>query len=158
MDYLVCEEENAEILQFFTWFCGYISRFSELSAQEVLLSPPWKPASRSESRNGNTPAVQSHRRGGSDRLEQILEIMDQRNAREALFRVSDQGHKKVNSNPLNFSTPRRFSGTQTSQQPLSHGQSSNSSRELVDEEVDAARCECIPITSIVWLALREHIG
>lgn len=156
MDYLVCEEENAEILQFFTWFCGYISRFSELTAQEVLLSPPWKPASRdarSESRNGSTLAVQSHRRGGSDRLEQILEIMDKRNARDALYRVSDQGHKKVNSDPLNFSTPRRFSGTQTSQQPLSHGQSSNSSRELAGDEVDAAICK-YHITPSAQLALR----
>lgn len=141
MDYLVCEEENAEILQFFTWFCGYISRFSELSAQEILLSPPWKPASgdrRGGGENGNIPAVHTHRRGGSDRLDQILEIMDKRNARDALYRVSDQGHKKVNSNPLNFSTPRRFSGTNCSQQQTSQGQSSNVTKEPADE-VDAAR-------------------
>lgn len=144
MNYLVCEEENAEVLQFFTWFCGYIARFSELSAQEVLLSPPWKPISSDRRRGdstGSRPAVQSHRRGGSDRLEQILEIMDKRNARDALYRVSDQGHTKVNSNPLNFSTPRRFSGTNCSQLQLYQGgHTSNPSNESADG-MDAATRE-----------------
>lgn len=141
MDYLVCGEENAEVLQFFTWFCGYVSRFSDLSPQEMLLSPPWKPTSRS-GRNGSksVPAVHTHRRGGSDRLEQILDIMDRRNARDALNKVSDQGHKKVNSNHLNFSTPRRFSGTQCSQLQVAHGHSRYLSKDPADE-TEAARCE-----------------
>lgn len=177
MDYLVCDQENAEILQFFTWFCGYVARFSELSPQEILLSPSWKPASR-DGRNGggggsnsssseNKPTVHTHRRGGSDRLEQILEIMDRRNARDALNKVADQGHKKVHSDPLNFSTPRRFSGTQCSQLPLGPGQTGNPSADSADETETARRTSMDPFHTPppplffsrrgAWLALQLRL-
>ncbi|KAH6688627.1 hypothetical protein F5X68DRAFT_261068 [Plectosphaerella plurivora] len=44
MDYLVYVEQNAEPLQFFLWFCGYVRSWTELTAQERALVPRYDPA------------------------------------------------------------------------------------------------------------------
>lgn len=133
MDYLVCEEESAEILQFFTWFCDYVSRWTELSPQEMLLSPPWKPAPQ-DAQVGSALMVQSHRRKGSDRLEQILRIMDKSNATEALNKLDDQGHKRVSSDHTNFSAPRIRSGAGSLKAESVRSQRSNVSAAPTDEQ------------------------
>lgn len=79
MDFLVYEDLNAELLQFFIWYCDYIERWSELSPQQKSLSPPWEPA---RQRGKKGPAAQTHRRDGSDRLNQILNIMEVVNAKK----------------------------------------------------------------------------
>ncbi|POS71330.1 hypothetical protein DHEL01_v210280 [Diaporthe helianthi] len=79
MDFLVYENLNAELLQFFIWYCDYIERWSELSPQQKSLSPPWEPA-RQRAQKG--PAAQAQRRDGSDRLNQILGIMEVFNAKK----------------------------------------------------------------------------
>lgn len=113
MDYLVCEESNAELLQFFTWFCHYVERWSELSLQEKKPSPPWRHAEPIERRRTNF-SVHTHRRAGSDRLDQILEILDRRNANGKTSHTQEDVQIKTSSNTRNSSTPRRTSGTQTS--------------------------------------------
>lgn len=79
MDFLVYEDLNPELLQFFIWYCDYIERWSELSPQQKSLSPPWEPA---KQRGQKGPAAQTHRRDGSDRLNQILNIMEVVNAKK----------------------------------------------------------------------------
>lgn len=79
MDFLVYEDLNTELLQLFIWYCDYIERWSELSPQQKSLSPPWEPA---RQRGQKGPAAQTHRRDGSDRLNQILNIMEVVNARK----------------------------------------------------------------------------
>lgn len=79
MDFLVYEDLNAELLQFFIWYCDYIERWSELSPQQKSLSPQWEPA---RQRGQKGPAAQTHKRDGSDRLNQILNIMEVVNARK----------------------------------------------------------------------------
>lgn len=144
MDYLVCEENNAEVLQFFTWFCSYVVRWSELSPQEKLQSPPWKLKDR-DSRSKSVLAVHIHRQAGSERLNRILEILDEKNAMDNINRLSDQTHKKVNSDPMNFSQPRRLSGTQTSQLQNVWGQSRTSTTPV--EKEDAPGGEFVSLVS-----------
>ncbi|KAG8160362.1 hypothetical protein KVR01_009898 [Diaporthe batatas] len=79
MDFLVHGDLNAELLQFFIWYCDYIERWSELSPQQKSLSPPWEPA---RHRGQKGPAAHTHRRDGSDRLNQILGIMEVVNAKK----------------------------------------------------------------------------
>lgn len=79
MDFLVFENLNAELLQFFIWYCDYIERWSELSPQQKSLSPPWEPA---RQRGQKGPTAQTHRRDGSDRLNQILNIMEVVNSKK----------------------------------------------------------------------------
>lgn len=43
MDYLVYVEQNAEPLQFFLWFCGYVRSWTELTPQERALVPRYDP-------------------------------------------------------------------------------------------------------------------
>lgn len=113
MDYLVCEESNAELLQFFTWFCQYVERWSDLPPHKKEPSPPWK---HSEPVEKNRSHLHAHRQAGSDRLNQILDILDRRNASGKTSRVQEEVHIKSSSpETRNFSTPRRLSGTQTSQ-------------------------------------------
>lgn len=114
MDYLVCEESNAELLQFFAWFCRYVERWSEMTAEEKDLSPPWKPTDPFEQYRTNL-SFQNHRRAGSDRLDQILEILDRRNANGKSSRAKKPDPINTSMATRNFSTPRRLSGTQASQ-------------------------------------------
>jgi hypothetical protein len=81
MDFLVYEDLNAELLQFFLWYCDYIERWSELPPQQKAFSPPWEPAGQG-GRRGRGPAARTHHRDGSDRLTQILNIMEVFNAKK----------------------------------------------------------------------------
>lgn len=122
MDYLVCEDNNAELLQFFIWFCHYVERWSELSTREKNTSPPWKHTEPVERSRTNLSVIH-HRRGGSDRLEQILEILDRCSANGTTSLAQEEDHNKISPMARNFSTPRRFSGTQTSQLQIARRES-----------------------------------
>lgn len=135
MDYLVCEDSNAELLQFFTWFCHYVERWSELSTQEKETAPPWKHAEPVE-RSRTNLSIHHHRRAGSDRLDQILDIMDRRNASSTTSLVQEEDHNKISSNTRNFSTPRRFSGTQTSQLQIARSESLRKQATMVDNTAE----------------------
>lgn len=118
MDYLVCEESNAELLQFFTWFCHYVERWSELPPKEKTPSPPWKPPNPVE-RSRTNLSIHTHRRAGSDRLDQILEILDRRSASDNTGGAPGQIPQEINSDARDVPTPRRFSAFQTAQLQLS---------------------------------------
>lgn len=95
MDFLVYEDLNAELLQFFIWYCDYIERWSELSPQQKSLSPPWEP---DRQRGQKGPAAQTHRRDGSDRLNQILNIMEVVNSKKyPNFSLKGEGQTRVGS-------------------------------------------------------------
>lgn len=101
MGYLAFEEQNAEMLHFFLWFCGYVSRWSQLPADEKMQSPPLKQP------RPKPFAVHSHRRADSERFNRILDILDETQAME----VEVQSHAKgLSTNSINFSIPRYQSG------------------------------------------------
>lgn len=142
MDYLVYEEENAETLQFFLWFCGYVVRWSELSTSEKQQSPPWSPedpwgAADKDDRSGRPITLQTHRRERSKRLNQILEILDGKNVEDNVEQISDRRSYKFTSNPWNFSKPRR---NQSVAQARSGGDPSRS-KETSPEDGEAGRRE-----------------
>lgn len=85
--------------------------------------------------------VKSHRRKGSDRLEQILRILDKSNATDALNKLAVQGHKRINSGYMNFSAPRMLSGAGRSQMEGSPSQGSNVAVAPTDEQQQEAICE-----------------
>jgi hypothetical protein len=68
MDYLVYVEQNAEPLQFFLWFCGYVRSWTELTAQERALVPRYDPARAEEALDLQRHLRQQHelRDGESD--------------------------------------------------------------------------------------------
>lgn len=118
MDYLVCEESNAELLQSFTWFCHYVERWSELSLQEKKPSLPWRHAEPIQRRRTNF-SVHTHTRAESDRLDQIPEILDRRNATGETNHTQEEVQINPSSDTRDSSIPRRFPGTQTSQSQTS---------------------------------------
>lgn len=141
-DYLVCEEENAETLQFFLWFCDYVVRWSELSPPEKQQSPPWRPedpwgAVDKDGRSGSPITLQTHRRERSKRLNQILEILDGKNVEDNVEQISDRRSYRFTSNPWNFSKPRR---TQSVAQGRSGGDPGRS-KQTSPEEDEAERRE-----------------
>ncbi|KAJ2903390.1 regulator of G protein-like protein [Zalerion maritima] len=94
MDYLVHIEQNAETLQFFLWFCDYIQRWVKLCPKQRALSRPWKHAgidiespyaamtidsSSLPTIDGSTSSrrPQGHQRSTSQKLEAILQILEQ---------------------------------------------------------------------------------
>lgn len=103
MDFLVYEDLNPELLQFFIWYCDYIERWSELSPQQKSLSPPWEPA---RQRGQKGPTAHTHRRDGSDRLNQILNIMEVVNSRKhPNWSLKGDSHIRVDSGtPSNSSS------------------------------------------------------
>ncbi|KAI1456175.1 hypothetical protein F4805DRAFT_246986 [Annulohypoxylon moriforme] len=73
MDYLVYVEHDAENLQFFLWFCGYVERWSQLPESQKERSPVWGVGKRTNVR----PHSRSERLGESaDKLNRILAILD----------------------------------------------------------------------------------
>ncbi|KAI1447353.1 hypothetical protein F5Y02DRAFT_415908 [Annulohypoxylon stygium] len=73
MDYLVYVEHDAENLQFFLWFCGYVEKWSQLPESERERSPAWGVGKRTNVR----PHSRSERLGESaDKLNRILAILD----------------------------------------------------------------------------------
>lgn len=110
------------MLQFFIWFCSYVGRWSALSPQEKVLSPPWRPAGR-DGQGVAAVSIQYHRRAGSDMLDRILQILDERNAMDTSHRISDQSRERVNSDPMDFSKPRKPPGPPTAQLQVARSQS-----------------------------------
>ncbi|KAI3394811.1 hypothetical protein diail_2213 [Diaporthe ilicicola] len=102
MDFLVYENRNAELLQFFIWYCDYIERWSELSPQQKSLSPPREP---DRQRGQRGPTAQTHRRDGSDRLNQILNIMEVVNARKHPNWSVSGSETRVNSGTASITAP-----------------------------------------------------
>lgn len=144
MDYLVCEEENAEILQFFTWFCEYVVRWGALTPQEKLQSPPWKPTESAkpvdeDKRSGSRISIHTHRRARSNRLNQILEILEEKDVQANMQQISDQSHKK-GPDPINFSTPRKGPKGNTTR-PQKDRSFGSEYKESFQADGDSQRCE-----------------
>lgn len=164
MDYLVCEENTAETLQFFAWFSDYATRWLSLSPQEMLLSPPWTKTSKDSKagRSGSAPIVQNHVRGESERLAQILQILDN-NKVDVVNNVAHEGRKKDISDPMNFSLPRtsscvQFSQVHVARSPWSLNSDEASTRRPTQEEVKARRKYFEPKTGLKLEAGRSQVS
>ncbi|OTA90809.1 hypothetical protein M434DRAFT_33267 [Hypoxylon sp. CO27-5] len=104
MDYLVYVEHNAENLQFFLWFCGYVEKWSQLPECDRERSPVWGTGKKTNVR----PNTRSERLGErADKLNRILSIMD--GGRITPIRQSASVKRTESRNGLmdtNFSRPR----------------------------------------------------
>ncbi|KAK9424622.1 hypothetical protein SUNI508_03498 [Seiridium unicorne] len=108
MDYLMYVEYNAECLQFFLWYCGYVERWSKLSLEERSLSPMWHDSK-------HRPTKRSHSRTSSfaektERFNQILAILEKSPKHDGRSSKS-VGRKSQRNDSVskNFSWPRASS-------------------------------------------------
>ncbi|KAM0276876.1 hypothetical protein ACHAQH_006294 [Verticillium albo-atrum] len=126
MDYLVFVEQNAEPLQFFLWYCGYVQSWTELNAHERALVPRWDPAdaearaaakaeAEAGSRKRRGPRVTMsgrHRRSrNASKVSNILDILDA-DGEEKEENESLRSESSASSRPSkNFSRPSAPPGT-----------------------------------------------
>ncbi|KAK6067055.1 hypothetical protein SCUP234_11771 [Seiridium cupressi] len=108
MDYLMYVEYNAECLQFFLWYCGYVERWSKLSPEERSLSPMWHDSKQ-------RPTKRRHSRTRSfaektERFNQILAILEKSPKHDGRSSKS-VGRKSQRNDSVskNFSWPRASS-------------------------------------------------
>ncbi|KAI0385262.1 hypothetical protein F5Y04DRAFT_182369 [Hypomontagnella monticulosa] len=115
LDYLVYVERNAENLQFFLWYSGYVEKWSQLLELERERSPAWsgnkRPSTRashtrSSSRSfAGTPRLEER----ADKLDRILTILDQsavsKNQQIAPTPVPES-ESRAGRAETNFSRPR----------------------------------------------------
>ncbi|KAI0832982.1 hypothetical protein F5Y06DRAFT_307419 [Hypoxylon sp. FL0890] len=73
MDYLVYVERNAENLQFFLWFCGYVERWSQLPECDRERCPVWATGKKTNVRPNTRSEMLGER---ADKLNRILTILD----------------------------------------------------------------------------------
>ncbi|PNH45599.1 hypothetical protein VD0004_g2331 [Verticillium dahliae] len=123
MDYLVYVEQNAEPLQFFLWYCGYVQSWMELDAHERALVPRWDPAD-AEARAAAKADADRKRRGprvamsgryrrarNASKVSNILEILDadgeEKEEKELLGSASPASSRPSR----NFSRPSAPPGT-----------------------------------------------
>ncbi|GJC85781.1 hypothetical protein ColLi_08619 [Colletotrichum liriopes] len=99
MDYLVYVEQDAEPLQFFLWYCGYVHSWTTaLTPEQRALAPRWDPD------RGRKLSPRERRAKNSSKVSNILEMLDE----ESDHRVNKAGggHKRDASLATNFSHPR----------------------------------------------------
>lgn len=90
MEYLLYVEHNAELLQFYLWYCGYIQRWTGLWPQQKALSPPWTTGKHQDDQRLKL-LLQSHQRKHSDKLIQVLKIMETRTSTDGIgLAISDE--------------------------------------------------------------------
>ncbi|CAN8103720.1 unnamed protein product [Discula destructiva] len=83
-------------------------------------------------------------------------MLDNSSVTDALNKIADQGRKRVISDPLNFSAPRPFSGTESSQLNTVCGQKNNVSVTPTEEEM-RARCAQQPFREEVTQIMRHYL-
>ncbi|KAK2039990.1 hypothetical protein LZ31DRAFT_56365 [Colletotrichum somersetense] len=89
MDFLVYVEQDAEPLQFFLWYCGYIHSWTtELTPEQRALAPRW------DLDRGRTLAPGERRANNSSKVSSILEMLDEESDR----RVSKAGSSRHKRN------------------------------------------------------------
>ncbi|KAI1093377.1 hypothetical protein F5B19DRAFT_132728 [Rostrohypoxylon terebratum] len=138
MDYLVYVEHNAENLQFFLWFCGYVEKWSQLPESERERSPAWGVRKRTNVR----PHSRSEKLGESaDKLNRILVILDRgTTTAEQAASTEEPDSKKENAdkNLLMLQTPATGTGMKEEGQKDWQWQPF-SSQSFRDEATQAAR-------------------
>ncbi|KAL0941085.1 uncharacterized protein CTRU02_203848 [Colletotrichum truncatum] len=96
MDYLVYVEQDAEPLQFFLWYCGYVQSWTALSPEERALAPRWDPD------RGRKLTAKERRAKNSSKVSNILELLDE----ESNYNNDVGKHSRNASATTNFSLPK----------------------------------------------------
>ncbi|EEY19286.1 conserved hypothetical protein [Verticillium alfalfae VaMs.102] len=123
MDYLVYVEQNAEPLQFFLWYCGYVQSWMELDAHERALVPRWDPAD-AEARAAAKTDADRKRRGprvamsgryrrarNASKVSNILEILDADGEEKEEKQLLGSASPASSRPSKNFSRPSAPPGT-----------------------------------------------
>ncbi|KAF9877658.1 hypothetical protein CkaCkLH20_04793 [Colletotrichum karsti] len=97
MDYLVYVEQDAEPLQFFLWYCGYVQTWTSLSPEERALAPSWDPD------RGKKLTSKQRRAKNSSKVSNILEILDEESNHTNT--AASGKHSRAESAATNFSRP-----------------------------------------------------
>ena len=103
MDYLVYVEHNAEVLQFFLWYCEYIRRWSHLEPKQKELSPVWD-AEKARKKPRSRYITYSHKRAKGEKMNKIITIME----------LADQNKRRKNSEASELSLHSRDGSSTTS--------------------------------------------
>ncbi|KAK1986263.1 hypothetical protein LZ30DRAFT_582432 [Colletotrichum cereale] len=99
MDFLVYVEQDAEPLQFFLWYCGYIHSWTtELTPEERALAPRWDPD------RGRKLAPRETRARNSSKVSSILEMLDEENYRR-ISKSDSNRHTRNASSATKFPHP-----------------------------------------------------
>ncbi|KAL2882345.1 hypothetical protein SGCOL_002083 [Colletotrichum sp. CLE4] len=98
VDYLVYVEQDAEPLQFFLWYCGYVHSWTTLAPEQRALAPRWDPD------RGRKLTSKERRAKNSSKVSNILEMLDE----DSSFVQAKAGgnHTRDTSSATNFSHPR----------------------------------------------------
>ncbi|KAI1780968.1 hypothetical protein F4818DRAFT_397379 [Hypoxylon cercidicola] len=103
MDYLVYVERNAENLQFFLWYCGYVERWSRLPEQERERSAIWNTRKSVNPRSQTWSTMLGER---TDRLNRILTVLNRDSTATCSQRASAKPESRIGHMETNFSRPR----------------------------------------------------
>ncbi|KAK0375284.1 hypothetical protein CLIM01_07370 [Colletotrichum limetticola] len=98
VDYLVYVEQDAEPLQFFLWYCGYVHSWTTLAPEQRALAPRWDPD------RGRKLTAKERRAKNSSKVSNILEMLDE----DSSYAQAKAGgnHTRNTSSATNFSHPR----------------------------------------------------
>ncbi|EXF81126.1 hypothetical protein CFIO01_07217 [Colletotrichum fioriniae PJ7] len=98
VDYLVYVEQDAEPLQFFLWYCGYVHSWTTLAPEQRALAPRWDPD------RGRKLTSKERRAKNSSKVSNILEMLDE----DSSYAQAKAGgnHTRNTSSATNFSHPR----------------------------------------------------
>ncbi|KAI1411151.1 hypothetical protein F5Y13DRAFT_63466 [Hypoxylon sp. FL1857] len=103
MDYLVYVERDAENLQFFLWFCGYVEKWSQLPECDRERSPVWGTGKKTNVR----PNTRSEKLGErAEKLNRVLSILDGSNVAPQRTVSVNRTESRSGTIDTNFSRPR----------------------------------------------------
>ncbi|OHE99168.1 hypothetical protein CORC01_05449 [Colletotrichum orchidophilum] len=98
VDYLVYVEQDAEPLQFFLWYCGYVHEWTTLAPEQRALAPRWDPD------RGRKLTSKERRAKNSSKVSNILEMLDETS--DYAKAKAGGNHTRDASSATNFSHPR----------------------------------------------------
>lgn len=98
VDYLVYVEQDAEPLQFFLWYCGYVHSWTTLAPEQRALAPRWDPD------RGRKLTSKERRAKNSSKVSNILEMLDEDSSYAQV--KAGGNHTRNTSSATNFSHPR----------------------------------------------------
>ncbi|KAJ0162393.1 hypothetical protein CTA2_4643 [Colletotrichum tanaceti] len=88
MDYLVYVEQDAELLQFFLWYCGYVHEWTTaLTPEQRALAPRWDPD------RGRKLSPRERRARNTSKVSNILEMLDEESDHHQVGKAGG-GHRR----------------------------------------------------------------
>ncbi|CCF45914.1 hypothetical protein CH063_14840, partial [Colletotrichum higginsianum] len=100
MDYLVYVEQDAEPLQFFLWYCGYVHEWTTaLTPEQRALAPRWDPD------RGRKLSPRERRARNASKVSNILEMLDEESDHHQVNKAGG-GHRRDVSSAARSSPSR----------------------------------------------------